>query len=71
MLESKVQSLTEIVSTSVRNVEDSVKATHNSATKKYQRPSKASGLVPNMIKVDAPELQEKDKKLRALLKTIK
>lgn len=70
-LEAKVEGLTEIVSTSVRNVEEGVKATHTSARKKNQRPSKESGLVPSMIKVDAPELQEKDKQLRALLRKIK
>ena len=48
-LETKVESLTEIVSTSVRNVEEGVKATHNSATKKYQRQGKAGGLLPTMI----------------------
>lgn len=48
--------MTEVVQKSVKQVEEGVKATQSSATKKYQRPSKSSGLVPNMIKVDAPEL---------------
>ena len=70
-LEGKVANLSDVVKTSTKKVEEATNKIHESARKRNFRPTGGSGLVPSMIKVDAPGLEEKDKQLRALTRKLK